>query len=162
MPWGKKLGQFGSRPWGDYLDFLCKTAIIFLLSKPHKLRSTNPLTTLTSARATLKHCHELSNTHQRLFIKFSWCLCIILSIAWRCKTYFIELKISKCSFFKMNVLLFRSQSYLFHKQFKHSSTTLLNKPPPALSKQIGLAEKVRWSGAGLDGVRPGWKNSFEI
>lgn len=62
----------------------------------------------------------------------------------------------------MNILLFQARSYLFHEQFKRSSTTLLNKPPPALSKQIGLAEKVRWSDAGLDGVRPGWKNSFEI
>ncbi len=73
---------------------------------------------------------------------------------------FYRIENKQMFFFKMNVLLFRSQSYLFHKQFKRSSTTLLNKPPPALSKQIGLAEKVRWSG--LDGVRPGWKNSFEI
>ncbi len=160
MPWGKKLGQFGSRPWGDYLDFLCKTAIIFLLSKPHKLRSTNLLTTLTSARATLKHCHELSNTHQRLFIKSSWCLCIILSIALRCNTYFIELKISKCSFLKLMFCYFGHSPIYSTSNLKRSSTTLLNKPPPALSKQIGLAEKVRWSG--LDGVRPGWKNSFEI
>ncbi len=160
MPWGK-LGQFGSWPWGDYLDFLCKTAIIFLLSKPHKLRYTDLLTTLTSARATLKQCHELSNAHRCVFIKSSWCSCITLSITLRYNSYFIEFKIRKCSFFKWMFCYF-GHRYLFHKQFKCSSTTLLNKPPPAFSKQIGLAEEVRWSGAGLDGVKPGWKNSFEI
>lgn len=66
------------------------------------------------------------------------------------------------SFLKSDICYFGHGPYLFHEQFKHSSTTLLSKPPSALSKQIDLAEKVQWSDAGLDGVIPGWRNPFEI